>query len=535
MRRLLSLATAVTLTSTVLAIPATAHAAVRLTKATTTAFDHLAPERVATITVGAVSTSGVKEIRAELRHLSAAAEPYTTLTAFTRTAGTDEDGTWQAVYRPDIESRPGLTIIKIIVTDRDGATAAVDRGFRDCYATDVVDLAAQPAVLDAGHPNATVRGRLVFRKSRAEEPQPVPSLRVTSLSGRTDATTGADGGFTLATQGPYDAGVVLPATGSLCSLSKAAPVTVRRQATTLEARMAVPQPMPAWELAELTGKAMRRTAAGMAPAGGAGVLVRFQGRSGSVEERTVSTSSDGTFTALLPRENGNWSARVQQSAFHEQSAEVAGQVLFGPRTTQITGSNAGPEPVARRDSVTITGTLKRTGGDLIENAVLDVEFSANGKTGWKRLGQARSDRHGKATGSVSNVQASGYWRLRYRGDEYDAPATGWADHVEVRDRTYIYNFNASPEPVRKGRTVTVKGDLHRMTGKPAGTMTGQKVSFYFLPKGAKKWTYLAGTTTDRKGHFSRGFKAVQDGTWRAYYAGSSAFIKWHADDYVDVR
>ncbi|MFC9972030.1 hypothetical protein ACFVH6_14175 [Spirillospora sp. NPDC127200] len=535
MRRLLSLATAVTLTTTVLAIPATAHAEVTLTRVTTE-FDRLAPERVATITVAAASAAGVKEIRAELHHVSPANAPYATLTEFVRTAGTDENGTWQAVYRTDTEARPGSTIIKVTVTGQDGTTSWRSTSFRDCYVTDIVDLTAQPAAIDVDHQTATVRGRLVFRKSRAEEPQPVRSARVATLGGLSETTTGADGGFSLNVQGPDDAGVSFPPASTLCSWAERAPITMQQQATQVKAWLTSAQPMPAGNVVAISGTATRQAATGTVPAGDVDVSLKFQGRSGAVMEQTARTGANGAFEGMFfPRESGRWSAWIHDSRFYKQSPVAGGDVTVGRRTVQITGSNAGPEPVARRDMVTVTGTLKEVGAGPIKDTFVHVEFSANGKTGWKKMGEARSDDNGKVTTYTNGVQASGYWRLRFPGDVQNTPATGWADHVEVRDRTYIYNFNASPEPVRKGRTVTVKGDLHRMTGKPAGTMAGQKVYFYFLPKGAKKWTYLASATTDRKGHFSRGFKAVKDGTWRAYYAGSPAYLKWHADDYVDVR
>ncbi|WP_067485603.1 hypothetical protein [Actinomadura hibisca] len=535
MRRLLSLATAVTLTSTVLAVPGIAHASIALTRLNTH-FDNLAADRVATVTVAARSEAGVKEIRAELRHLSSANAPYATLTGFTRSAGTDEDGVWQIAYRPDIETRPGVTYVKVIVTGQDGTTTSASSGFRDCYATDFADLTAQPAVLDVDHQSTTVRGRLVFRKSRAEEPQPVPSARVTSLGAVSETTTGSDGGLALTTRWVDDAGLSFPAAGPLCSWTERAPVTVVQQATEVKAQLATLQPVPSGTVAVITGRVTRQAATGVVPAREVDVSLRFVDRTGNIANTIVSTLPDGTFRGTFtPRDSGRWSAWVDDSRFYRQSAEVGGELVTGRRTAQITGSNAGPEPLVRGEDVTITGDLKQVGGGPIENAVLDVEFSADGKTGWKKLSQARSYRGGKIIGDVTNIRSSGYWRLRFPGDAQNTPAVGWADQIEVRDRTYIYGFNASPEPVRKGGTVTVKGELHRLTGKPTGGFASQKVYFYFLPKGTKTWTYLASTTTDRYGNFSRGFKAAKDGTWRAYYAGSSAYMKWHADDYVDVR
>ncbi|MGI5166239.1 hypothetical protein ACQEU3_17955 [Spirillospora sp. CA-253888] len=533
MRHLLSLATTVTLASAVLAVPATAHAEVHMTRMNVH-FDNLAPDRVATIAVGARSEAGIKEIRAELRHPGSAKAPYATLTDFTRTAGTDENGVWQIAYRPDIEIRPGFNHVTVTVTDGDGNATSYSSNFQDCYATAFAGFTAQPAVLDADHRTATVRGRLVFRKSRAEEPRPVPSARVTSSRARSQAVTGADGGFTLTAQ-PDDAGADFRAAGALCSWSERAPFTVKRQATQVKAQLAAPQPAPPGEAATLNGKVMRQAATGMVPAGGADVSLRFEARSGVLKEWTVRAGADGSFTTRLPRENGRWIVRARESVFYAQSAEAAGEVVIGRYATQITGSDAGPEPVVKQDDVTVTGTLRRTGGGPLANALLRVEFSADGKTGWRDQGDARSDRNGKVRARVRIVETAGYWRLAFSGDDQNAPSAGWADHVEVRDRTRIDDFNASPEPVRKGRTVTVQGDLRRLTRTSTSGLGGQKVSFYFLPKGAKKWTYLAASTTGRLGHFTHHFKAVKDGTWRVYYGGTAVYAKTYRDDYVDVR
>ncbi|TMQ94218.1 hypothetical protein ETD83_24290 [Actinomadura soli] len=112
--------------------------------------------------------------------------------------------------------------------------------------------------------------------------------------------------------------------------------------------------------------------------------------------------------------------------------------------------------------------------------------------------------------------------------------TGPSDHVDVRYRTRILDFNAAPEPVNKGGTVTVVGTLQRET---TGWLTyaSKAVKFYFLPKGSSTWTYMGTQTTDKSGRFRKGFKATQDGTWRAYSSATASYVATYREDYVDVR
>ncbi|MBK3590407.1 Htaa domain protein, partial [Streptomyces sp. MBT57] len=95
--------------------------------------------------------------------------------------------------------------------------------------------------------------------------------------------------------------------------------------------------------------------------------------------------------------------------------------------------------------------------------------------------------------------------------------------------------NASPEPVRKGRTITAKGTLRSLDGSWKNT-SGQSVNILFQAKGSKKWTKLATVRTNGKGVFSKGFTAKKDGTWKAEFKATSARLgTTSSSDYVDVR
>ncbi|GAA0236696.1 hypothetical protein GCM10009527_036550 [Actinomadura nitritigenes] len=104
--------------------------------------------------------------------------------------------------------------------------------------------------------------------------------------------------------------------------------------------------------------------------------------------------------------------------------------------------------------------------------------------------------------------------------------------------TAVGSFNAAPEPVRKGGTLTVSGRLYRLNDRATGytSYPGKTMRIYFRPKGAKTWTYMGSAKTAGDGRFRKGFKASRDGTWRAYFPGTSHCDKQASrDDYVDVK
>ncbi len=98
--------------------------------------------------------------------------------------------------------------------------------------------------------------------------------------------------------------------------------------------------------------------------------------------------------------------------------------------------------------------------------------------------------------------------------------------------------NATPEPVVKGKTLTVKGKLTRADWAK-GTFTGykdQKVILQFKAKGAASYTDVKTITSGTGGALSTTVKATKDGSYRYKFAGTSTTAaKTSAADYVDVK
>ncbi|BCJ53411.1 hypothetical protein Asp14428_48860 [Actinoplanes sp. NBRC 14428] len=83
--------------------------------------------------------------------------------------------------------------------------------------------------------------------------------------------------------------------------------------------------------------------------------------------------------------------------------------------------------------------------------------------------------------------------------------------------TVKMTFNAAPEPVVKGATVTLSGRVWvGATGNRA------KVSFYFRKSGTAAFTYKGFTTATNAGNFTRRYVADTTGTWKAVFAGTAA-------------
>ncbi|MFF4584108.1 hypothetical protein [Streptomyces sp. NPDC001388] len=98
--------------------------------------------------------------------------------------------------------------------------------------------------------------------------------------------------------------------------------------------------------------------------------------------------------------------------------------------------------------------------------------------------------------------------------------------------------NASPEPVKKGRTITVTGRLTRADWE-SGTYTGYRdrpVLLQFRKKGSSAYTTLKTVTSGSGGTLRTTTKAAADGYFRFVFTGTATTgPATAAGDFVDVR
>ncbi|MBK0376271.1 calcium-binding protein [Streptomyces sp. RB110-1] len=116
----------------------------------------------------------------------------------------------------------------------------------------------------------------------------------------------------------------------------------------------------------------------------------------------------------------------------------------------------------------------------------------------------------------------------------------WNDYqAKARvQRASQITVNAAPEPVKKGKTLTVTGKLSRAnwdTHTYKG-YTGQPVKLQFRKKGSSTYTTVKTVKTNSTGNLKTTVKASVDGYWRYSFAGTSTTpAATAAGDFVDVK
>ncbi|GLX05209.1 hypothetical protein [Microbispora sp. NBRC 16548] len=129
--------------------------------------------------------------------------------------------------------------------------------------------------------------------------------------------------------------------------------------------------------------------------------------------------------------------------------------------------------------------------------------------------------------------------------------------------TRIAGFDATPEPVRKGRSLTLKGTLQvaqcwgdwyyddwdNFSGRRGGDrycfdsrdywndwhwLGSQDVEVYFQPSGSPRWQYVDTIETDGDGDFATSVRAWRSGTWAVRFDGNRRLKGSEATDYVKV-
>lgn len=138
----------------------------------------------------------------------------------------------------------------------------------------------------------------------------------------------------------------------------------------------------------------------------------------------------------------------------------------------------------------------------------------------------------------SNILA-GKWKVSAYaigndGDYVNKDTVGYAS-IQRNSRL---TTNASPEPVKKGKTITVTGALTRAnwdTSKYAG-YTQQSVKLQYKKKGATSYSTLKTVTSGTGGALKTTVTASADGYYRYVFAGTSTTpAVTSTSDFVDVN
>ncbi|CNE68766.1 Uncharacterised protein [Mycobacterium tuberculosis] len=547
MRRLIALLTALAVTLSLASVPAQAAAV----SARINDVRILSPDAATTkIEVAAEGIADITKVRADVYAYLKGSPKRLSVDDFELVEGTVRDGVWRTKSAVTVD--PGRWWVDVELTTTEDTRLWPQRVIIENGLDSVItDFEVTPDIVDVDHPEVAWSARLMSRSAGGDlAPVQGATLRLIGVNGPIpSAVTGADGraqgtaNFTWTGYArlQYDGGFMYRP-----SRSAEVQVTTRRLQTRVT--LSMPDRLIVGDQVTVSGRLERQDRDGVwAPLAGKQVTLQFDPATGG-DWRTVAaptTDAAGDYSAKVTvTEDGAWSIQFANDPVglpgdyhHYVSSEAHTSVRTVAYRTKIIDGNAWPEPVGRGNMVTGSGRVmdRLADGSWVgapANATVQLQFSTD-RSKWSNKGLVGVN--GDGTFNVQGrADRDGYWRLVVPRSGYAEPSVSGTDYIDVRYRTRILDFNAAPEPVKKGGTVTVMGSLQRETDKWK-PYASKKIKFYFLPKGSSTWTYLGSQNTDKYGRFRKGFKASKDGTWRAYSGAATSYIKTYRDDYVDVR
>ncbi|MFJ9805759.1 calcium-binding protein [Streptomyces wuyuanensis] len=241
------------------------------------------------------------------------------------------------------------------------------------------------------------------------------------------------------------------------------------------------------------------------------------------------------------------------------SAALAVGVLTAPPVHAVRGDlaitkvvvNGGKPIVLGTGTKTVSFSVTARTDSPIREAFLELWHGTGGdvNASYHRTGTCTAPSAGLTTCStsfpldpksdvISNSLAGGGWQAYAQLEAKDGDyASG--DYPAVRvQRAASLTVNAAPEPVAKGKPVTVTGRLLLAdwnANKYRG-YSGQSVKLQFRKSGSSTYTTLKTLKTNSAGDLRTTVTASADGYWRWTFAGwSTVPAVTTAGDFVDVR
>ena len=235
-----------------------------------------------------------------------------------------------------------------------------------------------------------------------------------------------------------------------------------------------------------------------------------------------------------------------------QADEVQGDTTISG--VVVNGGKAVVVGATAKKTITVSFTVKDASGVGWAQAILyhgsDIESSDTGSV-------ANSSDH-RSTCTTVNATTStckATFDLEPGTEVFNFAAGGWKvwaiatgkdnDYVQKDNaksfqvqRLSKLTANAAPEPVKKGKTITVTGKLTRANWD-AGTYSGystQPVKLQFRKKGSSTYTTVKTIKTSSNGSLKTTVKATVDGYFRYSFAGTSTTPAVNAaGDFIDVK
>lgn len=497
------------------------------------------------------STAGISKIEVTVRKWRS--ETVGTVDDFELVEGTAADGTWRSRAMLPLTRNNFEADVRAFDLEGNALRPIFGRILLNGPQPEITDFVMGPATVDIDHRDVSFQGRLILRESTGSERPLVGETVCVAVVNSCDVTDD-DGRFSglapIRQSGSYQ--VSFQATGDY--RAAASPAT-RIEWMDLKTRIDITGGTTTQaEVGQggVEGRLMRQSRAGIwSPLPEKYITIRSRDRQSGTQEVTVAlTGADGRFEVGVPLPaTVAWTASYRGE--HGYDLAVTNGVIEAVRTTEFSADTAAPNPVGKGTKLVLSGSLIRRGVSgaqaVVTGGWVDVEFSRDRRR-WEQRNSGLTDGQGRFR-ITATAQADGYWRVRYipknnRPEDDNAPehirdlgAEGQSIGVDVRHRTAVSSFDAGPEPVRRGKTLTVSGVLKRSSnGTAFKAWSGQLVYVYYCPAGSKTWTYWGSVKTGRYGKFRLSFKAAKDATWKAAYKGDADNLRAEsATDYVDVR
>ncbi|GAA2098315.1 hypothetical protein [Actinomadura alba] len=257
----------------------------------------------------------------------------------------------------------------------------------------------------------------------------------------------------------------------------------------------------------------------------------------------ATTDADGRFTGTFaygysrplfadyspPKDSGYYYSLTDNVRVYSTPVESRISLAFTPR------------PAVVGDKVTLSGLVERKLPDgswaTLSNQPVRAFWVPRDTQSAQLITSTRSGADGRYQVTVATPGPSGAFRV----DDFEdaqgpyTQATATTEWLTVRQTARLLSFDAGPEPVKKGRTLTVRGTLQRYDGawRP---LSGGLIRIYFRAKGTTTYKLMRNTGSASDGKWNLPFKADRDGYWYVAYPGDSKFLSVKSgSDYVDVR
>ncbi|MFI6480691.1 hypothetical protein ACIBH1_22385 [Nonomuraea sp. NPDC050663] len=192
-----------------------------------------------------------------------------------------------------------------------------------------------------------------------------------------------------------------------------------------------------------------------------------------------------------------------------------------PDMSKLAVSPASPIDVTAAP-VKVTVNFDTTGAKGTPSLKLTGPGSPSDVRGPYKVNESGGKEFWRAT-AVFDADNAGNWTVAATAANSDGNNTNTATFtIALKSKldTKIVDFDADPDVVAKGATLTVTGQLLRERSGWKG-YEGQPVKIQFRAKGTDAYADVTTATTGGNGHFKAAVKAEATGYWRAHFAGNS--------------